>query len=144
MKRILLLIVCIVGFTGALYACEFSFTLISSSGLRTTVSLNTPITIQEGDSYTLHISYYEDHRNCTVTPESTLFMIDESRWRVLRETQPLVLTAPIEWQRESTRLHSTSISFRAQSVGTHTLSVIRLCDRSNGGYEGNLIFNVIT
>lgn len=96
--------------------------------------------LQAGAQYTLEMVYVENHRNCTVSPDETLYLLDGSRWRVARDTQPLVLAALPEWTAPARRTHAGTFPFAAQTPGVWALEVVRVCDR--GGYHGTLIFEV--
>ena len=126
-------------------ACELQFYLIDPAGIQRPVSAGTgssggPIRLELGGEYTLKMTYREDHRNCTVPPGDTLLFLDGSRWRVARETQPLVLAAPVAWTQPQARTHEAEVHFTAAAAGSWTLEIIRECSR--GGYRGELLFEV--
>jgi len=126
-------------------ACELHFYLIDAEGVERPLSADggssaDPVHLELGQQYILRIVYLEDHRNCEVRPEDTLLLLDGARWRVGRETQPLVLAAPVTWSQPRTRTHEGEVRFTAAAAGTWTLEFIRECDR--GGYHGQLLFEV--
>jgi hypothetical protein len=121
-------------------ACEMNYTLTSGDGTTVTVRPEQPIELELGSTYVLALEYYEDHRNCTVQPEETLLLLEGSRWRENRETQPLLLTAPIEWTSPKNRTNLALVEFTATSAGTFRLEIIRSCTRE--GYDGELVFVV--
>ena len=137
MKRILLILTFLLSFS-ALLACEFDYAIVDTWGKSVQVLPSQPVVINQGQSYTFEISFYEDHRNCVVAPSDTLFMLNGARWRPQRESQGLVLDAAVVWKENSARLNTGSTSFTALVPGTYTLEVMRVCDR--GGYTAELIF----
>jgi hypothetical protein len=70
-----------------------------------------------GETYRIEISMREDHNRCLIEPEDTMFLLEESRWRVNPETQPLVLLAPIEWTQMGSRDFTATIDFRVAEAG---------------------------
>ena len=122
------------------FACIPDFTLIDSEGRETVLDIGNLIELDSGQEYVLRIEYWEDHRNCSAKPEETLFILDGARWRVERETQPLILSANPEWTRPESRTNLGELRFIAASPGKWVLEIIRVCDR--GGYAGRLEFHV--
>lgn len=128
----------------AAHACIFTYTLVGPDGETeiaesAALSAGAPI-VQIGETYRIEITMREDHANCRIDPEDTLFLLEEGRWRVLRETQPLVLLAEIEWEHVATRRYATTIEFRPAETGVFRIDVIRECDR--GGYHEVLLVEV--
>lgn len=121
-------------------ACEFTYILTNSSGTQREVSTDAPIVLHQGETYTLSLSYWEDHRSCPLGPEGTLFLLDGARWRVQRETQPLILLDQPLWDDSSSRTKTGKLSFTAHHTGSWILEVLRICTRE--GYQGELIFLV--
>lgn len=122
------------------FACIPDFTLIDSDGHETILDIENPVELDAGRDYTLRIEYWEDHRNCSAKPEETMFLLDGARWRVGRETQPLVLSAAPEWTRPAARTNVGELRFTAVNPGEWILEIIRVCDR--GGYSGQIEFHV--
>jgi hypothetical protein len=141
MKRLLtaLILFAILSFT-ELWACEFSYTITDTQEKSVNVIPSQPVMLEIGETYTFTISFYEDHRNCTVSPSDTLFLLDGGRWRVGREAQGLVLDTAIVWKENSSRLNTGVGTFTALRPGSYTLEVIRECSR--GGYTADLRFIV--
>jgi hypothetical protein len=141
MKRIILtgVFMVILSLT-ALFACEIDYSIIDQSGTSISATPSQTITLKQGETYTFQMTFYEDHRNCRVPPEDTLFLLDGARWRPQRETQGLVLGGAVEWMENSSRLNTGLTTFTALQPGTYSLEVIRVCDR--GGYTAELIFEV--
>lgn len=139
-KRIFLVALLFVAGNGVLWACNYTFTLIDSQGTTQGVQEGVPVSVTQDETYTLNIRYVENHRNCTVTPEETIFLLDGSRWRVQRDTQPLLLTAAPEWSQPAQRTHEADFIFQPQTAGPWNLEIVRVCDR--GGYTGLLTFEV--
>ena len=122
------------------WACELRYTLIDAAGNARAIAAGPPVELAQGAKYALRVEYYEDHRNCDVKPESTVFLLEGARWRPARETQPLVLEAAIAWTRPRTRTNVGEARFTAAAAGTWTLEILRECSR--GGYRGELVFAV--
>ncbi len=138
MRRIILMI--LLTAAAALPACEFTYTLTDSSGTQRDITTNVPVVLDLGEAYTLTLSYWEDHRSCPLGPEGTLFLLDGARWRVLRDTQPLMLLDHVSWDDASSRTKTGTLTFTAQLSGSWVLEVLRICTRE--GYQGELIFLV--
>ena len=119
-----------------LFACEFDYQVTDRNGNTMQLTSSQPLVLTQGESYTFHIAFYEDHRNCAVPPSDTLFMINGARWRPGRDAQGLVLDSAFVWKEESSRLNSGVATFSATVSGTYTLEVIRVCDR--GGFTDDL------
>ncbi len=129
----------------AAHACIFTYTLVGPGGETELAgsavppalpSAATPV-VQVGKVYRIEITMRENHANCRIDPQDTLFLLEEGRWRVLRETQPLVLLAEIEWEQVANRRYTTAIDFRPAEPGLWRIDVIRECDR--GGYHEVLL-----
>jgi hypothetical protein len=122
-----------------LAACEFTYA-ISGPGLSAArVIPGVPLALQRGAEYTLSVSYQEDHRNCLVPPEDTLFLVEEERWKAGKDYLPLQLLQAGPWT-DAGRSHTTELTFRAGVAGTWALQVLRECTR--GGYDQSLLFTV--
>ncbi|MBN1834776.1 MAG: hypothetical protein JW820_02935 [Spirochaetales bacterium] len=126
-------------------ACELHFSLVDSAGIERPVSAangssGDSIPLELGEEYTLQMVYREDHRNCTVEPEDTVLLLEGARWRPARDTQPLILAAPVTWTQPQSRTNQAEVRFVAAAAGSWTLEIIRECDR--GGYHGELVFAV--
>ncbi len=121
-------------------ACEFVYTLIGPDGEERSIETSNTTTLREGAAYTLRMAYREDHRNCNIGPEDTLYLLDGARWRLERETQPLVLTTEPAWNQPSSRSHVGELQFTAATAGEWSLELIRTCHRD--GYAGTLRFVV--
>lgn len=121
-------------------ACNYTYTLIDPAGRHTVVTEGGSASLVRGESYVLRMEYHENHRNCSVSPEETLYLVDGARWRLERETQPLVLTAMPRWEQPASRTHRGEFAFTAAREGAWLLEVVRICDR--GGYHGEILFEV--
>ncbi len=122
------------------FACRQEYVLVAPNGSESAIEASSTTRVALGETYTLRIEYYEDHRNCTAIPEETMFLLDGARWRVNRETQPLVLTATPEWNRPSSRTNVGEVTFHAAAAGTWRVEIVRTCTRD--GYTGWLEFEV--
>ena len=121
-------------------ACIFTYTLVgpdSSTEERVSMEPGVAVPVEQGKEYRIEITMREDHGNCSIRAEDTLFLLEETRWRVGRETQPLVLLYPISWQRTGSRGYTTIIEFVVNKPGAWTIDVIRDCDRE--GYHQRLL-----
>ncbi len=110
------------------YACIFTYVLVGPVE-ETEVRTGTTTTVSAGEVYRIEIAMRENHNNCDLQAEDTLFLLEEARWRVGRETQPLVLMSDIVWERTGARSYTSAIEFRAAQAGTWTIDVIRECHR---------------
>ena len=124
----------------ALSACEFIYILTTPDGKETRIIPGNEYTIMEGGQYILSMSYKEDHRNCEVLPEDTLFLVEDEKWRTGKDYLALELLSAAEWESDK-KSHSASMTFTAAKTGVWDIQVIRECSR--GGYKESLIFRVI-
>lgn len=118
------------------HACIFTYTLVGPDG-SVEIRSGTPAHVVTGESYRIEIAMRENHANCRIQPEDTLFLLEEGRWRLLRDTQPLVLLEEIVWEQTGSRRYATVVSFSVAQAGAWRVDVIRECDR--GGYHETLI-----
>ncbi len=121
-------------------ACNYTYTVIDPTGRETVVSEGNSLTLVQGETYVLRMEYWENHRNCTVTPEDTLYLVDGARWRPDRDTQPLILRETAEWEQTASRTHRGEFTFDAAREGAWSVEVVRVCDR--GGYHGAFLLEV--
>jgi hypothetical protein len=122
-----------------LAACEFTYTLTGPGQTDTRIIPGIPLQLETDALYSLDVSYREDHRNCLVPPEDTLFLVEEERWKTGKEYLALELMEDIVWI-EDEREKQTIIQFETHTPGTWPLQVIRECSR--GGYDQTLLFTV--
>ncbi len=140
MKHLLISLVLSAVAVTAAFPCEFTYTMIDAQGNKSEIDPLKPVILNSEAAYTLVISYWEDHRNCRVAPEETLLLLDGARWRVLRETQPLVLSAAPFWEQTASRTHEGTVHFTTQTAGSWVLEVMRICDRE--GYAEQIVILV--
>ena len=120
------------------YTCEFSYTLTGADGSSQSLRPGTDIYLNQGETYTLKVSFTEDHGNCKLTPEDTDFLLDEEKWKTSKDYLPLKLIDRITWHDLDSRRHTAEISFRTTVIGTCELEILRDCDK--GGYDETLYF----
>ena len=142
MKRIILIGVFLLIAMAAAWTCELTYTITNPLGKTTSVAPGKPIYLEPNASYSLAVSFYEDHRNCPVAPSATLFLLDGARWNPARDTQPLLLSAPITWKETNSRLNETVATFTTSEPGTYTLEILRECP-TKAGYSAKLMFVVL-
>lgn len=135
--RIMLITAFILSAAGA-YTCEFSYILTGADGSSQSLRPGTDIHLDQGETYTLIVTFTEDHRNCKIAPEDTDFLLDEEKWKTSKDYLTLKLIDRIIWHDLDSRRHTAKISFRATVTGTCELEVIRDCDK--GGYDEVLRF----
>ena len=135
-KRVAAVAFLVLAAAASAHACIFTYTLIGPNQ-QTGITPGRPVEVMTGESYRIDITMREDHNNCRLEPEETMFLLEEARWRVNRETQPLVLLAPIEWAQVASREFTTTIEFQVAEAGEWTIDVIRDCTK--GGYYEELI-----
>ena len=123
------------------FACEMTFMLSDSSGNSRTVIPGKKIVLKRGETYSLVIRFKEDHNNCKVAPEETLFLLDEEKWRSSKDYLPLKLEGSINWTDINSRIHETELTFKAAKSGDWELEVIRECKKKEG-YDEYLLFSV--
>jgi len=141
MKRLVLIGVLLLVAITVAWTCELTYTMTDSTGKSSPVVPGKPIYLEPDATYSLAISFYEDHRNCPVAPSATLFLLDGARWNPARDTQSLLLTAPITWKESTARLNETTATFTTGDPGTYTLEIIRECP-TKAGYSAQLVFVV--
>lgn len=139
-KPLLLITILIIFSSVSLFACEMNFNLSGTNLQDMRILPGSTIALQEGESYTLRVEFVEDHRNCSIPPEDTLFMLDGRKWRVDKSEQGIVLQDPIQWTVQSKTSNVTLLPFFALQEGTFTLSIIRDCPK--GGYDETITFSV--
>lgn len=135
--RVMLITAFIFSAAGA-YTCEFSYTLTQADGSSQSLRPGTDIHLDQGETYTLIVSFTEDHGNCKLTPEDTDFLLDEEKWKASKDYLTLKLIDIIVWNDLDSRHHTTEISFCAAVTGKCELEIIRDCDK--GGYDEILRF----
>ena len=135
-KRLLAIAFLILVAGASAHACIITYTLVGPKQ-QSSIMPGRFFEVMTGERYRIKIAMREDHNNCRIEPEDTLFLLEEARWRVERETQPLVLLAPIEWVKVGSRRYTATIEFRVAAAGAWTIDVIRDCTR--GGYHEKLI-----
>ena len=139
-RHVLIVLVLALGGVVPALACNYTYTVIDGAGRETIVSEGSSATLRLGETYTLRMEYHENHRNCNVSPEETLYLLDGSRWRLERETQPLYLLSWPQWEQPASRTHRGEFVFTAAQAGTWLVEVVRVCDR--GGYHGEIYLEV--
>jgi hypothetical protein len=140
LKRLIGILLFLMFSAGAAFACDLRFSLQDQAGVVTELKPGDTVRLENGMSYTLHVVFREDHGRCLVTPEETIFLIDEEKWKAAKDYLPLILANPIVWRAEDSRSYSTDLVFSAASEGAFELEIIREC--SKGGYEESILFIV--
>ena len=123
-----------------LFACEFTYTLTDPSGKQSRIIPGSTVPLIAGTTYTLTVVYKEDHNNCKVPAEDTLFLVEEERWRENKDYLALRLISSTGWSVTARRPHSAGVTFTAGKTGLWVMEIIRECDR--GGYKEKLLFSV--
>lgn len=121
-------------FCSTALACQITYTLTDSRGNTQQIISGKTIQIIKGETYTLKIDFYEDHRNCKIPPEQTVFLLNDKTWEYGRTNLPLELLGPIRWQIASSRFKVGMLQFRVVQTGLFTLEILRDCTKE--GYEG--------
>jgi hypothetical protein len=124
----------------AVPACEMVFKLADSGGTVRRILPGASIALNKGAAYTLQVDFTEDHRNCKVEPEETLFLLDDAKWKAGKAGQGLALKGPIEWTVNSRTFNTSEIGFTAHTAGSYNLRIIRECPKA--GYDEAFIFVV--
>jgi hypothetical protein len=141
LTKILLTVFFLFLLTVGAFACEMSYTLTDAAGGSRSIVPGSPVNLQKGETYSLFVSFTEDHGNCTVAPEETVFLLDEEKWKASKNHLPMQLLSDIEWKDTSSNSHEAELKFKAVQTGRWDLEVLRECDRK-GGYDEYLIFSV--
>ncbi|MCK4805138.1 MAG: hypothetical protein KAT88_11285 [Spirochaetes bacterium] len=122
------------------YACEMNFSLLSPDGTAKEILPGKSISLSAGESYTLRVKFTPDHRKCIVSPEETIYLLLEEKWKSSKDYLPLQLVSRGEWVLDSSQTNVQKISFKAIEKGSWELEIIRDC--SKGGYDEFLTFQV--
>lgn len=134
MKRTILLVAFLAAGTG-LFACEMSF-FLDGEAIRPGARIN----LAEGSTHTLVVRFTEDHGNCRVSPDETVFLVNEEKWKTSKSHLPLVLTESIVWKDLAIRTHEAVITFQAALTGNAAMEIIRDCPKA--GYDEKIYFTV--
>jgi hypothetical protein len=126
--------------SAAASACEMSFRLVDSSGASRRILPGATVPLKAGSGYKLSVEFVEDHRNCSVPAEDTLFLIGGADWTAGRKDQGLVLAKSADWIEEGRTVNRADIAFTAAKAGTYDLGIFRDC--SKGGYDEIITFTV--
>lgn len=114
-------------FSPAVFACQIIYNLIDPKGVKQAIVPSNTIHITKGETYTLRIDFYEDHRNCNLPPNKTLFLLNDKVWEHGKTNLPLELLGPVRWQTLSSRYKVGTLQFKALQSGTFTLEILREC-----------------
>ncbi len=124
----------------AAHACIFTYTLVGPDG-NVRVEPDAPVAITAGLTYRIDVTMREDHGACSLEADDTIILLNEGRWRVNRDTQPLVLLSEIVWERVGPTRYTTSFEFDARESGDWRIDLIRECTR--GGRHETLYLQVL-
>lgn len=139
-KKIFIILILIFGAAGA-FACQFTFSLISSDGSARNIVPGRSVDLDISKVYTLKMTFEEDHGNCPVPAEDTVFLLEEEKWKASKDYLPLVLQDNISWSDTGSRSHVTELYFTAAQAGVWELEIIRDCDKKEG-YDEILNFSI--
>ncbi|AEV28053.1 hypothetical protein SpiGrapes_0189 [Sphaerochaeta pleomorpha str. Grapes] len=139
-KKTVLVLLLLSFAVSALFACEMVFHLSGPDSSNVRVLPGSTIALQQGAEYSLQVEFTEDHRNCTIPPEDTLFLLDGSKWKTSKTNLDLVLLQDIRWEEMSRYLNFCTLSFTADKKGQSVLQIIRDCRK--GGYDESFTFLV--
>jgi len=117
-------------------ACQITYTLIDAGGKAQEFTSGNTISLVKGETYTLRIDFDEDHRNCKVPPDQTVFFLNDRSWEYGKTNLPLQLLEPAKWQIVSSRSNIGTLQFKAVQSGSFVLEILRDCTKE--GYEGVL------
>lgn len=137
-KFIFVMSLLILGFTA--FACEMAFEIDGEGFDSTKILPGSTVKLVAGETYTISVEFVEDHRNCKVPPDETLFILNDEKWRTLKETQALILQNSVQWSEDTKTANSCDLVFVAQESGTQKLMIVREC--SKGGYDETITFIV--
>lgn len=137
-RRIFIILIFVFGAAGA-FACQLTFSLVSGDGSVRNIVPGRSVDLDLAESYTLKVTFEEDHSNCPVPAEDTVFLLDEEKWKASKDYLPLILGDNISWSDTGSRSHLTELAFTAVQAGVWELEIIRDCDIKEG-YDESLIF----
>jgi hypothetical protein len=141
MKRTFMVIIIFCMVVTAVCACDIEYTVKTVEGEMVKSVKGSPVELLNGEEYILEVEYTEDHRNCRVKPEETMFLVNGIPWQPDKASISLVLKESITWTQPSNRVNKSEIHFTATSSGTATLEIIRECTK--GGDKETLVFTII-
>ncbi len=124
----------------AALACELNFTLISENGESVEVRPNKSVTLETGETYTMEVEFVQDHRNCIVPAEDTMYLLEEEKWKEGKDYLPLLLLSQSGWTEASSGTWEQNLVFLVQEGTKTALEVIRDCPK--GGYDETLEFKI--
>ncbi|MQY77233.1 MAG: hypothetical protein GH155_06340 [Spirochaeta sp.] len=139
-KKIFIILILIFGVAVA-FACQLTFSLISGDGSVRNIVPGRRVDLELSESYTLKVTFEEDHGNCPLPAEETVFLLEEEKWKASKDYLPLILQENISWSDTGSRSHVTELAFTAAQAGVWKLEIIRDCDKKEG-YDENLIFSI--
>lgn len=139
-RKTLLLLLGLLAVGSYLFACEMEFRLSGPAMTDMRILPGSTIALERDASYTLQVIFSEDHRNCKIPPEETLFMLDKQKWRVGKAELGVVLQSPIVWVEKDKRTNVATLAFVTALPGERVLTISRSCPK--GGYDENIIFSV--
>lgn len=139
-RRILIAALMVTLGGAAAFACEMSFTLEGQSYTSMNILPGSTVKLLEGQSYKITVEFNEDHRNCKVPADETLFLLNGEKWRSNKETQALLLKSVIEWDTVTNTKNVIVLEFTASVKGEQVIQIVREC--SKGGYDEEITFVV--
>ena len=139
-KKIFIILIFVFGAAGA-FACQLTFSLVSGDGSVRNIVPGRSVDLDLSEVYTLKVTLEEDHSNCPVPAEDTVFLLDEEKWKASKDYLPLILQDNISWSDTGSRSHLTELAFTAVQAGVWELEIIRDCDKKEG-YDESLIFSI--
>ena len=109
----------------ATFACDLSFVLTDPNNSSRTVVPGKAVQLTEGEAYSLTVRFAEDHGNCPLAPQETVFLLEEEKWKSSKDYLPLKLSGGTVWTSRGARDHETVLCFRAEQKGQWELEIIR-------------------
>ncbi len=127
--------------TVGMFACDMGFTLTDAAGNTRSVVPGDPVDLTQGETYSLLVTFTENHGRCTVGAEETAFLLDGQRWQESADHLPMQLLHTPVWEDTDSKSHETTLEFTAVATGEWELEVVRKCDKK-GGYDEYLAFTI--
>ncbi len=121
-------------------ACEMHFHLISSDGTKLEIFPAKSVRLSQGETYTIEVQFIEDHNRCETSPEETVYLLEEEKWKESKDYLPLRLIERSEWIMSSSHTWIQEITFNALEKGVFELEIVRDCPK--GGYDETITFKV--
>ena len=141
MKTIVLVMVFVplAAITG--FGCDMDYSILGPDGITRAISPERPVRLEAETAYELVVLFTEEHRNCTLPAEDTIFRLNGIDWEQSAPGAGLSLSSEIRWLEDGARSYIARIQFTSAATGNFELEVIRDCNKKEG-YDETLLFRI--